>query len=203
MARPITNFGQAEFGEKLFLGFQGGDTDEWEPGFFDVINPEDGKIVIERRALVQYDTEIYDSYLWFLEIDTAEEDTDGDLFEPRHHYLLNIYENVTDPPSDAENQIRGVFYVATGMKKMLNRVLGWLGENMVIDNYTYDQPGNITSQSVRLFATAANAAAANQGATGPEVGEFAQFDVDQNHSLPRSLRSFHLCRTSYMEDDRE
>ena len=203
MAREITNFGVVEFGEKLHLGFQGGDTGEWEPGYFDVINPETGVVLIERRALVQYETAPYDPYLWFLEIDTTEDDTNGDLFTPRHHYLLNIYENVTDPEVDAVNQIRGVFYVATAQKKMLTRVLGWLGENMVIDNFTYDQPGNITSYRVRFFDTASHAESASDGATGPEVGELAQVEIDQSHALARSLRSYHLSRMTYQEDDRE
>lgn len=207
MAKILRNFGSVEFGEKLVLGFQGGPTtdspSDWKPGMFDVVDPETGEFLIRQSLVTQYVTAPPDPDLYFVTIDTLQEVTDGDLFAPRKQYLLNVYEDVTDPPIHTDNQLRGVFYVGTSVKAMLDRILGLLGENQVLDSFQYDQPGNITNLRLRLFSSSTNAENATQGATGPEVGETAQYDVVQDHELPRSLRSFHRSYRSYIEESRE
>ncbi len=206
--KAMKYFGEVEFGEKLVIGFQGeqphtGEPDDFVPGMFDVVDPRTGDVLIRQQLVTQYETAPFDINLYFVEIDTLATSSGMDLFEPRRQYLLNIYEDVTGPLINAPEQIRGIFYVSTSIKKMLNRVLGLLGENQVLDNFTYDQAGNITGLRMRLFDNSNDAENATQGATGPEPGETAQYDVEQDHELPRSLRSFHRSFNTYVEDARE
>lgn len=205
MSRELWNYGSVEFGEKLVLGFQGGDTESWKPGYYSVIDPTTGLFLIEEEPLIQYETSPPDTDLFFVEIDTLRTDTTttGDLFAPRKHYLLVIHEDVTDPDPRDANQLRGFFYVATSVHKMLQRILGLLGENQVLDSFGYDQAGNITNLRMRVFDNSTDAENATDGATGPETGEVAQYDIVQDHQLPRSLRSFHRSYLTYTEDARE
>lgn len=79
----------------------------------------------------------------------------------------------------------------------LKRVLGFCGENLLLDSFGYDAAGNITSLRVRVFDSKTNVEAATEDITDtPETGEIMTLTVEQDHELPRNVRSMHLCSPS-------
>jgi len=100
---------------------------------------------------------------------------------PRLTVLRNQIEWLTD---DAENVIF----------PRLKRLLQLAGENLLIDNFSYDNAGNITSLRLRAFDERTNTNNATIDATSYEVGEEFNIDVTQTHNLPRNVRTSHLSR---------
>lgn len=79
----------------------------------------------------------------------------------------------------------------------LKRLLALCGENLLLDSFGYDSAGNITSLRIRLFDSKANAEAATEDITDvPETGEVMTLSVEQDHSLPRNIRTKHLSTPS-------
>lgn len=73
----------------------------------------------------------------------------------------------------------------------LKRALGLLGENLVIDNFSYDDASNISGYRMRIFETEAQALTATEDITGMESGEIVQYTVSQTHDQDRNLRELH------------
>lgn len=183
------SFGVVEKGKTVVLTFQ--QSDDWTPSTFDVIDPATGLAVIEDEALVQYTGQL-DDLMWFASIDTDLEDTNGDLFTAGKTYAVRVRGWQTEA-NTAPDQITGNLTVLPGLGDKLTRILGMLGENVMLDVFTYDNAaGNITGYRMRVFEDATSAEAATKDATGFEPGEIAQFDVTQTHDFPRSLRTMHL-----------
>ena len=98
---------------------------------------------------------------------------------------------------NASNSSRKLFsgQISWDSKTVSNhqKVLGLLGENLLLDSFGYDAAGNITNLRVRVFDSNTNALAATADITDvPETGEVAIYDVTQTHNLPRNVRSSHL-----------
>jgi len=102
---------------------------------------------------------------------------------------------VKDQNSWIRNDIENVLFPRT------KRLLSYDGENLLLDNFDYDNAGNITSLRARCFDSKANAEAATIDTTDTEIGETANLDVDQTHELPRNLRTSHLSRPTTEADD--
>jgi len=93
------------------------------------------------------------------------------------------------------------FTVLPRLEAELRRLLAFAGENLVMDNYTYDQAGNILTMRVRLFTNATDAANATAGVTEPEPGELADYLVTQEHNVARNIRTFHKSVTEFVSGD--
>lgn len=84
----------------------------------------------------------------------------------------------------------------------LKRALGLLGENLVLDQFEYDDAGNIEALRMRIFENATSAEAATEDITGAlEDGEIARYTISQTTDLPKNLRSFHLSSIDTDQDD--
>jgi hypothetical protein len=83
------------------------------------------------------------------------------------------------------------FTVIPRLEYDLTRLLAYAGENMVLDNFTYDQAGNILGLRVRAFSNSEDADRATAGVTDPEPGEISALTVTQEHNVPRNVRTFH------------
>lgn len=93
------------------------------------------------------------------------------------------------------------FTVFPRLEAELRRLLALSGENMIIDNFDYDQSGNIIALRVRLFTNPEDAANATQGVTDPEPGEIASYIIDQEHNIPRNVRTFHRSVLEFIASD--
>lgn len=92
----------------------------------------------------------------------------------------------------------------------LKRLLGLLGEHQVADGFLYDDDGNISTCRIRLFDTAANAAAASQWtdrvndsdpAATLDTGELARYTINATHLLPANLRTLYTQAISSDQND--
>jgi len=82
----------------------------------------------------------------------------------------------------------------------LKRLLGFEGENLLLDLFAYDNAGNITSMRARLFDTAANCNSATPDldpTDTPEPGELYTYTITQAHNLPRNTRTEHKSVLDY------
>lgn len=82
------------------------------------------------------------------------------------------------------------FTVLPRLESDLTRLLAYAGENCVMDNFTYDQAGNILGLRVRAFSNSEDADRATAGVTDPEPGEISSLNVTQEHNVPRNVRTF-------------
>ena len=80
----------------------------------------------------------------------------------------------------------------------LQRALGLLGENSIIDAYIHDDAGNITSCRIRVFNSKTNRDAATawtdtendaDPAVAKETGETSRYALTATHLAPRLLRT--------------
>ena len=82
----------------------------------------------------------------------------------------------------------------------LKRILGFEGENLLLDLFAYDNAGNITSMRARIFDTPANCNAATSDldpTDTPEPGELWTYTITQAHNLPRNTRTEHKSVMDY------
>ncbi len=93
------------------------------------------------------------------------------------------------------------FSVLPRLEVQLRRLLALGGENLVFDNYTYDQAGNILTMRIRLFTNSFDADEATRGNTDPEPGELASYQITQEHDVARNVRSFHKSVRTFLSGD--
>lgn len=110
--------------------------------------------------------------------------------------VYNELLKVKDRTAWVRNDIENVVF------PRLRRLLSLLGENTLLDNFSYDNAGNITGLRVRCFDSAANASNATVDVTDAENGEEVTLVVTQTHDLPRNVRSSHLSVASSEAVDR-
>lgn len=152
---------------------------------YDVIEAETGTVVLQDQDL----TKRLNDRIYTGVIDTT--DTD---FTTGRTYFIRVKDSGSDPGFDKIYS----FSILPPLEHQLMRLLALAGENLVLDNFSYDQAGNITALRVRLFADATSADNATQGTTDPESGEVAAFDVTQEHNVPRNVRTFHKSVLSFL-----
>jgi len=93
------------------------------------------------------------------------------------------------------------FTVLPRLEYELRRLLAFAGENIVMDNFSYDQAGNILALRVRLFTNAEDAANATHGVTEPEPGEIADYLITQEHNVAKNVRTFHKSVLEFLSGD--
>lgn len=110
--------------------------------------------------------------------------------------MFHILTDVTNARlSWIRNDVENVLFPRT------KRLLQFTGENLLLDNFTYDNAGNITGLRIRGFDLKTNAEAATIDHTSVEPGEDLTVSVKQNHNLPRNVRSSHLSTPEADADD--
>ncbi len=115
-------------------------------------------------------------------------DTDANSLVIGRTYWIRVKDlAVADPNLD----VMYSFTVIPELEFELKRLLALGGENLVLDNFAYDQAGNIIGLRTRGFETSSDADAATIGVTDPEPGELFSLNVDQEHDVARNVRTFH------------
>lgn len=192
------SLGSVEFGDVFSFPVADrlttGGAASWDPAFFDVFDCRDGSRTLSNQALVRET----DRDLWFGTIDTAQGATETGEAWRRSTYAVVVKPDTTENPS---NFSLYTFTITSSLSARLKRLLGFLGENLVLDAFSYDSAGNCTGYRVRLFETRAAADSASAGITDvPEPGEIATYVVSQEYSSGRRLRISHV---SLIDEDRE
>lgn len=152
--------------------------------WYDVVDPRDGNHVFANVKMTGPMSKPGGGRFFAGEIET--EGTD-DLAIGRTYWVRVKDRPVEDPNLDALYS----FTVLPRVEYDMARLLAYAGENMVMDNFSYDQAGNILGLRVRLFTNSTDADNATLGATDPEPGELASLQVTQEHNVPRNVRTFH------------
>ena len=122
--------------------------------------------------------------------------TDDDDETKSVSYMFNIL-----PPSPEQSSsltYRRLLWIRNDIENVvfprLKRLLGFEGENLLLDLFTYDNAGNITSMRARIFDTQANCVNATPDldpTDTPEPGELWTYTITQAHNLPRNTRTEH------------
>jgi hypothetical protein len=192
------SLGTVEFGQILSFAVSDrlttGAAASWDPAVFDVFDCRDGSLVLSNQTLF-HET---DRDIWFGTVDTAQSSTE--IGEALHlgNYAVVVKPDTSENPS---NFALYNFTITGSYSDRLKRVLGLLGENLVLDNFSHDSAGNCTGFRIRLFGTRAGADAASIGITDvPEPDEIATYNVTQTFVGSRRLRISHV---SLIDDDRE
>ncbi len=175
------------------------------PSHFDVIDPESEGSVLSDQALTQ--TTDY-ANVFFGQIDFSASDFAGELDktygivikaatgEQAIFLLYSVTVTGTLGRLDyLRNDIENVIF------PRLKRMLGLCGENMILDDFTYDNAHNITGLRMRLFQNSSSAQLATPDLPDsdvPEVGEISTYRINQTMELPRSVRIDH---TSFSDSD--
>lgn len=173
--------GVVEKGKDMFFIHREENRDEL---WYDVIDPRDGNAVYANVAMTGPMTQPGGARFFSGQIET--EGTD-DLAVGRTYWVRVKDIRAEDPNLDALYS----FTVLPRLEYELARLLAYAGENVVMDNFSYDQAGNVVGLRVRLFSNASDADNATSGVTEPEPGEIANLQVDQEHNIPRNVRTFH------------
>ncbi len=189
----------------LAIGILDTDDDPFTPTHFDVLDPELQDTILINQTLTQ--TTDY-ANLWFGQIDFSTSDfTDsrdktysivvkGGTGEQAKFHLYSVTVSSTVERLDyLRNDIENVIW------PRLKRILGLCGENMILDDFTYDNAHNITGLRMRLFQNSTSAQLATPDLPDsdiPEVGELSTYRIDQTMELPRSVRIDH---TSFADSD--
>lgn len=150
--------------------------------YFDVIDPESGAVVSTNQTLSPT-TDLPSDRLYAGSIDTSSLDSNKT-------YFVRVKDSTASDPAWS---VLYSFTVTQPLQLNFTKLTALNGENTVLDNFEYDQAGNITALRVRIFSNASDADAATAGATDPEPGEVAQYQVTQEHDVPRNVRTFHKC----------
>jgi len=192
------SLGTVEFGQVFSFAVSDrlttGAAAAWDPANFDVFDCRDGSLILANQTLF-HET---DRDIWFGTIDTAQGATEtGEAFR-RGNYAVVVKPDTSENPS---NFALYNFTVAGSLSNRLQRVLGLLGENMLIDNFAFDSAGNCTGYRIRLFESRSAADGASLGITDvPEPGEIATYTATQTYSSGRRLR---ISLTSLIDEDAE
>ncbi len=128
-----------------------------------------------------------------IQIGTGTTDDDEDTFVT---YMFGV-----DHPSHEQStsiQFQRMDWIRHDIENVvfprLKRILGFEGENLLLDLFSYDNAGNITKMRARIFDTAANCSDATpdlDGTDTPEPGELWTYTINQAHNLPRNTRTEH------------
>jgi hypothetical protein len=196
------SLGSCEFSEVFYFSVSNraddGTATAFAPAYFDVINNEDGAIILADQVL----TQPTDLAVWRGQVDTRDIATDqSGPFEPMRTYGIVVKEDTSDEPTTFQHYN---FTVTGAYSVRLKRILGLEGENLLVDNFVYDNGNNATSFRVRVFDTPENASAATPGiveASVPETGEIYTFDVTQTFQIGRQLRQSHLSVVRHHHED--
>ena len=109
-------------------------------------------------------------------------------------YWVRVKDMLADDPNyDALYS----FTVMPPLETQLTKISANQGENVVMDNFTHDQAGNVTALRVRIFDTADHANVATSGVSSPEAGELVNYQVTQNHDNARNIRTFYRSVISF------
>jgi hypothetical protein len=197
-----TSIGSVEFGEVFRFAVSNRNSDgtalAFTPAFFDVIDNDDGSVVLANQTLHS----ITDRSLWHGSIDTRDTLTDqSGPFEPNRTYSIIIKESSAEDPATFAHYN---FTVTGAYSQRLIRLLGLDGENLLVDKFVYDSGNNATSFRVRLFSSRAQAESATPGIGDesiPEAGEIFTYYVTQTFSSGRNLRQSHLSVISSDQGD--
>lgn len=161
--------------------------------WYDVIDPEDGAQVISNQDMVAPSSSP-GNRLWRGSFDTSSTD---DYVVGRTYFIRVKDKRADDPDGDWVYS----FTVLPPLEAQLKRLLALGGENVVFDNFTYDQAGNILGLRVRMFSNATDADNATEGVTDPEPGEIASLVVSQDHDIPRNVRTFHKSILEFLSTE--
>lgn len=153
--------------------------------WYDVIDPEDGNAVFSNVAMTGPLAIPGDSKKYF----SGEIESEGtDDLAVGRTYWVRVKGT---PTEDASLDTMYSFTVLPRLEYSLLRLLSYAGENVVFDNFAYDQAGNILGMRVRSFENATDADNATLGTTDPEPGEMSSLVITQEHDTPRNVRTFH------------
>jgi len=217
-----TSLGSCELGATFTAiisnrNFDGDQSATFLPTEFDIVDPVTLDIIsgFSKVPLIQT-TDIAD--IWFIVIDTSSTEfqfqratTYGIIVRDLTGFPLAIHTyNFTILPW--EDRIRQGFerleYLRNNQENVLfprlKRLLGLAGENMFLDQFSYDDASNILGLRIRLFSNRTTAQLAARDIADsdlPEIGEIATYRVTQDMSLPRSLRVEHLSHPDIDEAD--
>jgi hypothetical protein len=179
---------------------------QFTPTFFDVLRNSTGEVVIPDSPFQV--SQIYNGAIVYGIIDTSlaafvpgeqytivvklQEGTEVTTFQT---YGLSILgpltsrlQTITDRLVYIRNDIENVLFTRT------HRMLASLGENLLLDQFTYDPAGNVQGLRVRYFDTKANCNAATgdiEDEVLPEIGEIMTLLVTQENDRPRCVRTLH------------
>jgi hypothetical protein len=175
------SLGSVEFGETFDFVVSNRDADGaaisgFTPAYFDVIDPDDGSAVLSDQALTQTNS------VWRGSVDTSS-------LSPRKTYGVKVKAAATANPTTF---ILLGFTVTGAFSNRLSRILGLEGVNRFIDCIVTDSGGNMTSCRIRLFDTAAHAAAAVEGSTDEQPGEFCRVSLAQEYTTGLRRRTSQL-----------
>jgi len=157
--------------------------------YFDVINPENGSIVLGNTAMSGPEPGNR-TYRGEFNSETLS------LTIGRTYYIRVKNQAVDDPNLDWLYS----FTVTPPLEQWMQRLLAAGGENVVMDNFSYDQAGNILGLRVRHFSTASGAQNATPGVTDPEPDEISSYIVEQEHNVARNVRTLHRAYLEYESD---
>ena len=190
--------GSVEFGQTFYFAVSNRSYDgsalPFTPQYYDVIDNCGGDVIISNRPLIT----ATDRSIWYGYVNTRDTDTDvSGPFEPNRTYSIVIKGPTTDDPlsEDPTYFILYTFTVGCALSAKLQRLLGLCCENLLIDNFVYDNGNNATSFRVRVFDTSANASAATpdiESLSIPETGEISTYTITQTFTSGRNLRKTHL-----------
>ncbi len=175
------------------------------PSHFDVLDPETEEGVLLDQALTRT-TDYANVFFGSIDFSAAGFATDQDKTfgvvikaatgEQATFLLYNVTVSGTLGRLDyLRNDIENVVF------PRLKRILGLCGENMILDDFVYDNAHNIIGLRMRLFQNSSSAQLATPDLADsdiPEVGEISTYRIDQTMELPRSVR---LDHTSFSDSD--
>ncbi len=175
------------------------------PSHFDVIDPETEEAVLLDQTLTET-TDYANLFFGSIDFTVAGFSTDRDKTfgivvkaatgEQSTFLLYNITVSGTlGRLNYLRNDIENVIF------PRLKRMLGLCGENMILDDFTYDNAHNIIGLRMRLFQNSSSAQLATPDLSDsdiPEVGELSTYRINQTMELPRSVRIDH---TSFADAD--
>lgn len=184
------SIGSVEFGRVFHFSVSNRDSagadHGWTPAFFDVFDNSSGALILSNQELARET----DRDLWYGAIDTGQGATDAAA-----EFALGTYSLVVKPSTaEAPATFAHYNFTVTGANSArLQRILGLLGENLVLDNFGFDTAGNCVSYRVRIFQDRFSAENASIGITDtPEPGEVMTYTVAQSYSSGRLLRASHV-----------
>lgn len=184
------SLGSVEFGKRFTFVVSDRDSDGsstlFVPAFFDVIDPSDGSTIIANEGL----TQVAGRSLWrgIIDSGTIVTDQSSGLVAYRTYGVM-----VKDSTSLNPSIFQLFNFTITGaISQRFERMLGLMGENVLLDLFVYDGGNNATSMRLRVFESASAASLATIDISAMEPGELYRYNVTQTFSSGLQLRLSHL-----------